>query len=543
MTSESAERAYCEIQPQLESAGRVRDVPYQFIQKSGTVIEVLLDCLVTTDPAGQRIGLTVVRNVTAQREAERRVRLQSAALEAAANAIVITNRFGRVSWANSAFARLTGYAVDEIVGQTMRLLKSNQQDAAFYKNLWDTIQAGQVWRGELVNRRKDGSLYVEEQTITPVRDERGDIVYFVGIKQDITERKRIEEALRASEQRFRSLVESADDIIAMQDPADGRYLFIHVPPRYGIAEAELVGRQPGQIIAPEMAQQFVEMVRRVAREGQAQMIERDITLGGRRIYLQTTFSPIVDEQGRVAAVLSISRDITIQRQMQVKMMHADRLSAVGKLAASVAHEINNPLQSVIGCLGLAQEALDEQSEDPREYLRVAREEVLRIKRIVARMRDLYRPESGEKKPTDVNALVEQVLDVSRKRCQESGVEVEWAPAADMPRLTVAPDQIKQVFLNLLLNAIDAMPGGGKLRVATTYQTVEPAGVVIRFSDSGVGIPSDIKPHIFETFYSTKPEGSGLGLSISYNIIEQHGGRLDVDSREGEGSTFSVWLPV
>ncbi|MBN1889725.1 MAG: response regulator [Thermoflexales bacterium] len=231
-----------------------------------------------------------------------------------------------------------------------------------------------------------------------------------------------------------------------------------------------------------------------------------------------------------------------QKRMQARLMHADRLSALGQLAASVAHEINNPLQSVIGCLALAQEALVEEGEDAGEYLKVAREEVRRIARIVARMRDLYRPESGKRELTDLNALVEHVLDLSRKRCQESRIILEWRPAESLPSLELASDQIKQVLLNLMLNAIDAMPGGGCLEVSTVH-TPDPPGVRVVFRDNGVGIPPEVLPHIFETFYSTKPEGSGLGLAISLNIVSEHNGRLDVQSQVGEGSTFTAWLPA
>jgi two-component system NtrC family sensor kinase len=138
--------------------------------------------------------------------------------------------------------------------------------------------------------------------------------------------------------------------------------------------------------------------------------------------------------------------------------------------------------------------------------------------------------------------LEQVLELSRKQCNENQVETVWRPAADLPTLLLAADQIKQVFLNLLLNAIDAMPGGGQLQVSTAY-TSQPAGVRIEFTDSGAGIAPDVLPQIFEPFYSTKPEGTGLGLSISYSIVERHGGYIEVGSWVGEGSTFTVWLPA
>lgn len=230
-----------------------------------------------------------------------------------------------------------------------------------------------------------------------------------------------------------------------------------------------------------------------------------------------------------------------QKRIQAQLSQSEKLVALGQLAASLAHEINNPLQSVIGCLGLAQEELSEGGEVD-QCLQIALDEVRRVARTVTQMRDLHRPAPGEREPTAVNALLEQVLGLSKKRCQESGIEVIWQPAADLPLLPLMSDQIRQVFLNLLLNAIEAMPQGGRLRVSTAY-TGQPSGVSVEFTDSGMGIAADVLPRIFEPFYSTKPQGSGLGLFISHSIVEQHGGYITVKSQVGEGSTFTVWLPA
>src|ERR1039457_4984362 len=138
-------------------------------------------------------------DIMGQKQSEALLRLQSAALEAAANAIIITDRAGAVIWTNSAFTRLTGYSAEEVVGQNTRFLKSGQHDQTFYQNLWETLLAGRVWHGELINRRKDGSLYAEDNVITPVRDERGEVANFIAIKQDITERKELEAQLRQAQ--------------------------------------------------------------------------------------------------------------------------------------------------------------------------------------------------------------------------------------------------------------------------------------------------------------------------------------------------------
>jgi two-component system NtrC family sensor kinase len=167
-----------------------------------------------------------------------------------------------------------------------------------------------------------------------------------------------------------------------------------------------------------------------------------------------------------------------------------------------------------------------------------------VARIVARLRNLGRPPSplSSREPTDVGDLLEQVQALVRKQCQDRGISMSRDVPPDLPQVHVVPDQLQQVFLNLALNAIDAMPGGGRIDVRAT-RTREPPGVSTSFQDSGVGISTDALLHVFDPFYSTKSEGLGLGLSISQEIVRQHGGRIEVESELGHGATFTVWLPV
>ena len=233
------------------------------------------------------------------------------------------------------------------------------------------------------------------------------------------------------------------------------------------------------------------------------------------------------------------------QETQQMLIRSEKLAALGHLAASLTHEINNPLQSVIGCLGLAQESLDAgEEEDLAEYLTIAHNEVRRVARIVARMRDLGRPRSREvqKEEVEINALLSEALALVWKRCKEQGIEIAWEPDENLPTLVLDADQIKQVFLNLLLNAIEVMPEGGLLRV-TTHTDDERHGVQIEIADTGPGISAAALPYIFEPFYSTKEQGMGLGLAISQRIAHEHGGDIQAVSQVGEGTTFRLWLPA
>jgi GAF domain-containing protein len=241
-----------------------------------------------------------------------------------------------------------------------------------------------------------------------------------------------------------------------------------------------------------------------------------------------------------------------REETQTQLIHAEKMGALGRLAASIAHEISNPLQSVQGCLTLAVEELDgpQRREKLDRYLGIAGSEVERISTIVQRMRDLYRPVREGKRPTDLHAVLESVLALTDKQLQHSNVVVERAWCRELPVVQANADQLKQVFLNLILNAIDAMPGGGPLRISTNLDEVEirdgqaavPA-VRVEFSDAGEGIPEDMLPHIFEPFFTTKENGAGLGLSTSYGIIESHNGQITVTSEAGAGTTFTILLPV
>jgi PAS domain S-box-containing protein len=278
----------------------------------------------------QRELQQLARRDTQIREIEERLRLQSTALESAANAIVITDREGRVTWVNPAFTHLTGYTSAEMVSQSLRLLKSGSHDQAFYARLWETILSGRVWHGEMVNRRKDGSLYVEEQTITPVREAGGEISHFIGIKQDVTTRRYADEALRQSEQKLRNLVEKISDWVWEIDERN-RYTYVSPKVReiLGYTPEEVLGKTPFDLMPLEEAKRVAEIFAPITGQMQPFVLLDNVCLhkDGHRVVLETSGTPIFDSQGVFRGYRGIDRDITERKRAEEEIRSLARFPA------------------------------------------------------------------------------------------------------------------------------------------------------------------------------------------------------------------------
>ena len=224
---------------------------------------------------------------------------------------------------------------------------------------------------------------------------------------------------------------------------------------------------------------------------------------------------------------------------QQQLLNREKLAATGRMAASLAHEINNPLQAIQSCLQLAIH-FDLGQEKQQEYLQMAAEEVERVILMVTRILEFAQPSRGAVQPSQVNRLIGQVMRLAAKHISHCKAEIQQFLASDLPPVYVVPDQIAQVFMAIILNALDAMPDAGLLTISTRRQD---EWIETVFTDNGVGMPSETLQHIFEPFFSTKEGMAGLGLTISYSIIEKHGGKLVVTSKPEQGTSVSVFLPV
>ncbi len=249
-----------------------------------------------------------------------------------------------------------------------------------------------------------------------------------------------------------------------------------------------------------------------------------------------------DAEPQLSGFLWLARDITALKAAQEALSIAEQQALVGRLASSLAHELGNPLQAVLGCMGLAREALTAgKVARTEDLLDVGRAELRRSARILHRLRELSRPRTGDQiERIDLNELLARVVLLTAGHCKEHHVKVRWAPDPELRPVEAEPDRLQQVFLNLILNAVDAMPHGGTLTLRT-----EEAGSTVRaiVSDTGVGLEQHELEHLFTPFYTTKTGGMGLGLYISKQIVDEHRGDIEIESRAGQGATFTVALPA
>jgi two-component system NtrC family sensor kinase len=239
---------------------------------------------------------------------------------------------------------------------------------------------------------------------------------------------------------------------------------------------------------------------------------------------------------------ALQKALEHEQAMRDQLIHADRLASMGRMAGSIAHEINNPLQAIQGCIERSLVFPGDVARQQR-YLGMAQQEITRLAEIVQRVMNYQRPVVGMMQTEDPRSILEDVLALSGKRLQHAKVDVSISWEDNLPKVHVITNQIKQVFLNLLLNAVDAMPKGGSLTISARRVEQDGDWLAIAFKDTGQGMSKESREHIFEPFFSTKASGTGLGLWVSKNILDSHDGRITAESASGEGTTMTVWLPL
>jgi PAS domain S-box-containing protein len=479
----------------------------------------------------------------------------AAAVEQGAQGIVITGLGGRIRYVNRAFTRMTGYTAAEAIGQNPRFLKSGKQDPAFYAELWHTILGGKVWHGELINRRKDGTLYEEGMTIAPVRDTTGVITDFIAFKQDVTERNRAREELLFKTAVLEAQSEATLDAILVVDVTAqivfANRRFYAIP---GISEDLLRLRADGLLLArfaEKVADSaaFVERVRYLYAHPDEKSRE-EIVLKDGRVF--DRYSVPLKSGERYLGRIWYFRDVSESKRVEIALREAkeaaeDASGAKSRFLANMSHEIRTPMNGVIGMTGLLLETrLTAEQQQYAEIVRTSGEallkvinEILDFSKIEARQLKL------EKVEFDLGEVVERAAPVLALKAEEKGIELTFEVDGSAPRRLLGDaGRLRQVLLNLLGNAVK-FTERGEVGLKVTRKREDEHSAVLRFTvtDTGIGFSQARAGSLFEPFVQGDDSstrrfgGTGLGLAISKQLVEMMGGEMGVESEEGKGSTF------
>jgi PAS domain S-box-containing protein len=315
----------------------------------------------------------------------------------------------------------------------------------------------------------------------------------------------------------------------------------------GLRRDDVVGRPVFDVLTRQPAAQLRAEFDRVFATGEIQQTEQEVSAGGETRRFRLSKIPMRLDGDEITHVITIGEDVTEWHRVQRQLLQGEKLAAIGQLAAGVMHEINNPLATISACVAAIEGRLPPGAgtAQAEEYLQTIDREVDRCSRIVDGLLDFSRPKGGPRRPVSLNALVEETLFLLKHHQRFKQLQVVRDLAPGLPDTTASAEQLTQVLMALMLNAVDAMEQGGQLTVRTAVNPARADEIVVEVQDTGIGIPAADQGKIFEPFYTTKPpgRGTGLGLSVCYGIVTDHRGRIEVDSAPGRGATFRVFLPV
>ena len=563
--------------PKFKAIGEILGIEFEMVRKDGSTILVSFHGKIGKDLAGHfQQTHCIFHNITEHKKAEDALRLResyfSAIIENQPGLLWLKDRNSRFLVVNTQFAKSCGFKDPEL------LVGKSDLD------VWPEELANKYIADDLAILKSGKPLMVEEPILdkgeikwfetfkTPVFDYQGIAIGTTGYARDITERKRAEEAVRESEERFRMAMDATKDGLWDWDISSGN---VYYSPGYWLMLGYDVDTRPQsveawtELIYPEdkeavlaanndcienRSETFLIEYRMRANDGNWKWIQgrgKAVKRGkkGHALRMIGTHINITERKQIEKLILVMNEDLERKVQLrtqelqetQKQVLHAEKLSAIGQLSASIAHEFNNPLQGILSVLnGLKKRAILE--DEDKELLVGAISEGNRIKDLIRSLQDFHRPTSSRKASMDVHRSLDLILLLNKSDFKARRISVECDYAEGLPQIHAVPDQIKQVFLNLLTNAADACPSGGKITVSTSQKDDK---VAVMIKDTGIGIkPSDME-QIFRPFFTTKPEvkGTGLGLSTSYGIVKNHHGEIQVESKPGEGTTFTVLLPI
>ncbi len=510
-------------------------------------------------PAILRCAVAAAWGRTAR--AEEQLCLLVAAVEMVRDMVLITDaeyeRPGpRIVYANPATKAVTGYAPEELIGQTPRILQGPQTDRTTLDRIKNALRQQQPIQVELINYHKNGTPFWIESSIAPIRDDRGRVTHFVAVQRDITQRKRLEAELASTNEVYRILTENMRDVVALIR-ADRQMTFVtpSVTSLLGFTVEEMLAEPDSTSFAhPEdLPKLLVHHERNLA--DRFDLLEwRCRRKDGSYVWLETITAPLRDASGQIQGVICCSRDIDSRKRAEQELNQVRKLEAVGQLAGGIAHDFNNLLTVISGCAELLLADLPPDSPQ-RPLVEDIADAGRRGAVLTGQLLTFARKHVREEQILDINDHLRQLSSLVRRLIGEDiAVLLDLTP--NVGCVLADPRELDQIVLNLAVNARDAMPHGGQLTIHTSpiewgstnplpHPDARPGSYIcLVVSDTGHGMSPEVRERLFEPFFTTKSEGkgTGLGLATVHGIVHAAGGFITVESELGRGATFRVFLP-
>jgi PAS domain S-box-containing protein len=481
------------------------------------------------NPDGSVDALEVVRDITEKKKVQEKITFLAGIVDHASESVIATDQNGKIIYANPATEKIYEYAKEELVGKELEIINAELYRERIQKEIYEAALCGEVWQGELLNRRKDGKVFYTSTFVSKMVDKNGDFIALVWFQRDVTQRKRYQEEMIRIEK------EKAETLRILHENESA--------------------------------------INKSLNKARRELLEKNLELEKR------TFELEKEKKRLKEAYVKLN-------QMQSQLLQSEKLASLGQLAAGVAHELNNPISFVNSNLGTlaeyvkeikkllekyekvewiikvenpvkggedkSKEKLSQEIDELKEQINLdfvlgdfdkiiseSQEGTQRVKSIVQNLRDFSHVDKGEFRFADINKGIESTLNIVWNELKYKAEVIK--EYGDIPQIECLPQQLNQIFMNLLLNAAQAITTHGEIRIRT-YQATN--NVVVEISDTGIGIPKDNLPRIFEPFFTTKEvgKGTGLGLSVAYGIVQKHNGKIEVESEVNKGTTFRVILP-
>ncbi|QRG69769.1 PAS domain-containing sensor histidine kinase [Brevibacillus choshinensis] len=487
---------------------------------------------------GKRLASLQKKRLTSELE-ETKALLESL-LQQSSDAVTVTDTQGNVELINDAAVKLFGYSKDKVIGRFPPYISEEEYEN--FQHAFAQVLAGKSITGYETKRiHQDGSTIPVSVSWTPIRKRDGQVVRIIGCSRDMTERKQIEQELEASEANYRLITENMSDMIFVYKKngpvvyASSSHTKLLGYPIHELQNMDLL--EQAILVHPDDLELVTNLFSREwTDENETTVVYRLRHRDGHWVSVESRFKPIRDEAGCVDSIMIVSRDVSEIVETKELLRQSDKLSAVGQLAAGIAHEIRNPLTSLRGFVQLLQSSMADQ-----RYCEIMLSELDRINFIVTELLVLAKPQRMRFQEKNPVQIIHNVLSLLESQANMNNVIFHVNMDSQLPMISCDENQLKQVFINICKNAIEAMPNGGEVFVEGREN--HDSRIQISIRDTGCGIEPSRMPRLGEPFYTTKEYGTGLGLMVSYRILEDHGGSFSIESERDKGTTVHITLPV